>query len=161
MRFSAAAAAEGTGHLKRLLLILGGPDGIPDQVRESMRQTLAPWWMAVSEGWSGMHLGLVSVVGSFFKRTYFVLCVDQYVPYQYIYRYHVSKKTCCQMPLSGLRVMLCAQMWPKEQYTDFPLLGLALPGGTLHSYYALATAWGPNDGYKQIKQTKHNNITIN
>ena len=27
-----------------------------------------------------------------------------------------------------------------EEYTDYPLLGLSLPGGILHSYYALATA---------------------
>ena len=31
----------------------------------------------------------------------------------------------------------------EEKYTDFPLLGLALPGGTLHSYYALATVGSP------------------
>lgn len=63
---SRSSRASNGARLQRLLLILGGPDGIPEQIRESLRQTL-------------------------------------------------------------------------EKYTDFPLLGLALPGGTLHSYYALAT----------------------
>ncbi|CAJ1355936.1 unnamed protein product [Effrenium voratum] len=52
--------------LKRLLLILGGPDGVPDQTRVELRRAI-------------------------------------------------------------------------EEYTDYPLLGLSLPGGILHSYYALAT----------------------
>eukprot|EP00434_Breviolum_minutum_P020708 symbB.v1.2.018261.t1/scaffold1446.1/size211836/4 len=72
LRFAAAArAAEELGaskgsraQVKRIMLILGGPNGISDSVRETMR---------------------------------------------------------------------------KEKYTDFPLLGVALPGGILHSYYALAT----------------------
>lgn len=63
---SRSSGASNGVRLQRLLLILGGPDGISEQIRESLRQTL-------------------------------------------------------------------------EKYTDFPLLGLALPGGTLHSYYALAT----------------------
>ena len=69
LKFVAAARAvqmEKHSNLKRLMLILGGPDGISGQVREQMREVL-------------------------------------------------------------------------EEYTDFPLFGLALPGGTLHSYYALAT----------------------
>ncbi|CAK9009411.1 unnamed protein product [Durusdinium trenchii] len=69
LQFTAAARAvttEREAKLKRILLVLGGPDGISKQVREQMREVL-------------------------------------------------------------------------EEYTDFPLLGLALPGGILHSYYALAT----------------------
>ncbi|CAE7471948.1 unnamed protein product [Symbiodinium natans] len=69
LKFVAAArtlSAERKSSIKRVLLILGGPDGIPGGIRQEMRLAL-------------------------------------------------------------------------EEYTDFPLLGLALPGGILHSYYALAT----------------------
>ncbi|CAE7524656.1 dennd1a [Symbiodinium sp. CCMP2456] len=69
LKFVAAAktlSAERPAKLKRVLLILGGPDGISDSIRQQLRTTL-------------------------------------------------------------------------EEHTDFPLLGIALPGGILHSYYALAT----------------------
>ena len=69
LKFVAAAkslTADRPAKIKRVLLILGGPDGISDKIRTDMQAVL-------------------------------------------------------------------------EEYTDFPLLGVALPGGILHSYYALAT----------------------
>ncbi|CAE7195513.1 dennd1a [Symbiodinium sp. CCMP2592] len=71
LKFVAAAktlSAERPANLKRVLLILGGPDGISDTIRQQLRTTL-------------------------------------------------------------------------EEHTDFPVLGIALPGGILHSYYALATVF--------------------
>ena len=69
LKFVAAAKtlkAQREANLKRVLLILGGPDGISDNIRQQIRSAV-------------------------------------------------------------------------EEYTDFPLVGIALPGGILHSYYALAT----------------------
>lgn len=43
-----------------------------------------------------------------------------------------------QSPTRRAQHLLMAE----EKYTDFPLLGVALPGGILHSYYALATVPG-------------------